>query len=352
MLMYYEARTAAGEMHDVHVRLHEVLRSTYGPTDGARAGVPESTLKRWGKLIKDKFDQDNLHLTSKQADAGMASVVEVVQQLGQSMASMQGEISQLRATLASLVEDKLERVTRCLEQMSVAPPSLISPARALTSPARTTPANADAGATPAANANATTVGGASSLSPDASACGLQLVRAHILDDSARPAPLALKGTPAGELYRNVLERGGQVPAGLGDGDRGRVRLLLSWFNAMASEDERKALLPTKAGCEKTTDGEKRITTKRLHDLVVARFSEAFTAKGAPVPPNLAKGLLPANGVEDRIRELKKIAVVVVPNSEAFRQWRAARESTRAAQASTSVAADPASALGEKRRRDD
>lgn len=137
-----------------------------------------------------------------------------------------------------------------------------------------------------------------------------------------------------------------MPAGLGDGDKGRVRLLLLWFNAMTSEDERKTLLPTKPVCQKPTDGEKHIITKRLHDLVVARVSEGFLSAGVSVPQKLAKGLLPATGIEDRVRELKKLNVSVVASSQAFQQWREARDAMRAQAASAT--AEPAS--GEKRRR--
>ena len=119
LLMYYETRVAHGEMQEVHVSLHKALNEHYGSTDGARFGVPVLTIKRWGTMIAEKFERDNLHLRSRSKDNGTSSIVEVVQRLGQGMSAMQAELSTLRSTLATLVEDKLERVTRRIESMGV-----------------------------------------------------------------------------------------------------------------------------------------------------------------------------------------------------------------------------------------
>ena len=340
LLMYYDVRIEAGEMQHVHVELHRVLNETYGPTDGARAGVPVSTIKRWGALIKAKFERDNLHLRTKAADAGMGSVVQVVQQVAQSMSDMQNEVNQLRGVLASLVEDKLERVTRSLERMGVA----ASPIR----PSAATPAaatNSGAAATLLSSLSGAAATPLSSLSPDASDQGLILVRAHVHDDSQRPAPMELKGASAGEFYKNVMGRGGGVPVGLSDQDKGRVRLLLAWFNAMANEEEKKLLLPAKAGCVRPDEGERREAAARLHALVVARMAAAFCQRGQEVPPALSKGTLPATAIQDRVGQLKKpdadkTPVTVITNWEAFQTWRQANEQ-EAAQAAAALGVEPA-----------
>ena len=64
----------------------------------------------------------------------------------------------------------------------------------------------------------------------------------------RPEALLLKDAECGEYYRNCMGRGctTTAPAGLKDGDKGRVRLLLRWFNAMANEEEKAALRPARA----------------------------------------------------------------------------------------------------------
>ena len=355
LLMYYDVRVEAGEMQHVHVELHRVLDETYGPTDGARAGVPVSTIKRWGALIKAKFERDNLRLRSKAADAGMGSVVQVVQQVAQSMSDMQNEVNQLRGVLASLIEDKLERVTRSLERMGVAAspirPSAATPAAGATVAAATFAASAAATNSSAAAApllsrlSGAAAAPLSSLSPDASDQGLTLVRAHMHDDSQRPAPLELKGASAGEFYRNVMGRGGAVPSGLSDQDKGRVRLLLAWFNAMANEDEKKLLLPAKAGCVRPDEGDRREAAARLHALVVARMAEAFRQRGKEVPPALSKGTLPATAIQDRVGQLKKpeadkTPVTVITNWEAFQMWRQANEQ-EAAGAAAALGVEPA-----------
>jgi hypothetical protein len=62
----------------------------------------------------------------------------------------------------------------------------------------------------------------------------------------RPDLIGL-GANIGDVYANLMARGGVVPSILESGDRGRCKLLLQWCNAMATSDEKKLLLPAKVG---------------------------------------------------------------------------------------------------------
>jgi hypothetical protein len=87
---------------------------------------------------------------------------------------------------------------------------------------------------------------------------------------------------------------------------------MTWFNAMAKEDEKLLLKPAKAGHAIPSEGERRRTTARLQKLVVARLCDAFSV----VPRELGKGQLNATALENRVRALKAQtpSVVVVPTT--------------------------------------
>ena len=166
----------------------------YGPEQGygfLRETIALNDYQALGALIEAKFLRDNLRLCSGADDAGMGSVVQVVQQLGvgQTMSAVQSELAQLRSTLASLIEQKLERVTRSLERMQVAPSSASPGPSGATAAGAGPSTSADSAAETVTAVAATSAG----LSPDAGADGTPLVRCNIADNSQRPAPIALKG---------------------------------------------------------------------------------------------------------------------------------------------------------------
>ena len=138
-----------------------------------------------------------------------------------------------------------------------------------------------------------------------------------------PAPLLLKDAVAGEYYRNCMARGGRL-AGLGKQDKGRAELVMEWFSAMATQDEKLLLGPPKAGHAIPSEGERRRTAAVLQKLVVARLAAGFNDA---VPRELGKGQLSASALENRVRQLKalKPPVPIVPTAAAFSLWRSAQE---------------------------
>lgn len=142
----------------------------------------------------------------------------------------------------------------------------------------------------------------------------------------KPAPLLLKDAVAGEFYRNCMARGG-TPAGLGKQDKGRAELVMEWFSAMATQDEKLLLGPPKAGHAIASEGDRRRTAAVLQKLVIARLAAGFNDAVTYVPRELGKSQLSATALENRVRQLKalKPPVNIVPTAAAFSLWRSAQE---------------------------
>ena len=60
-----------------------------------------------------------------------------------------------------------------------------------------------------------------------------------------PAPIDIKGAEASDFYANCMARGGGLPPGLSRQDRDKGDQVLTWFNAMATDDEKLLLKPAK-----------------------------------------------------------------------------------------------------------
>ena len=122
-----------------------------------------------------------------------------------------------------------------------------------------------------------------------------------------------------------MAHSGSLPPGLSRQVRVKGVQVLTWYNAMATDDEKLLLKPAKPGHALPNSGDRRRTTDRLHKLVVARICEGFGAGN--VPRELCKGNLSVFSLDNRLRALKalKPPVVIVPNKEAFAKWRAVYE---------------------------
>ena len=290
MLMYHDQRMAAGEMRPVCIKLIEILGTI---------NVSAIQVSDWGAKILEKFEQDNVHLTMGKASVD-GPAAQVIKSLNRSMSAMKIEITGLRRDLAA---DGAPR--------TLAPPNT----------PRATPANpSTTRAADSPMADASPIGEAAAAGPSGMGSLIPPVQGAA---EPKPAPMELKDAVAGDYYANCMARGGSV-AGLVKQDKARVELLLSWFNAMGTEDEKLLLKPAKAGHAIPSEGERRRTAARLQKLVVARLSEGF---GKAVPRELGKGQLSTTALENRVRALKALSpsVVIVPTSASFALWRQAHE---------------------------
>ena len=290
MIMYHDERMAAGEMRPVCLKLIETL---------AAVNVSTIQLSKWGAAIREKFDLDNVHLTMGKAtiDGG---AVQVIKSLGRNLSAVKSELAGLRHDLAA--------------QRTNAPPGTPRSAPPGTPHAALDTANAAADSPMLDNMAA-----AATSEPSAMGPLIPMVQGAA---EPKPMPMPLKDAVAAEFYANCMARGGSVGAGLGRADKARAELVLVWFNAMANDDEKLLLKPTKAGHAVPTDGERRRTVARLQRLVVTRLCEGF---GTSVPRELGKGNLKATALENRVRELKDLGVKIVPSAAAFAAWRTEHE---------------------------
>ena len=310
MIMYHDARVAAGEMGEVTVAMHEAFK-------GRATGVAVTTFSEWGTIIRTRFDTDNLHLSmgGKAVDSGTAAMVRA---LGRSLSEVKGELATIR---------------KCL----------IEGGRGASTPARgaLTPDCTAASPNPL-DAVEPSPTPAAVIAAGSSAFGSLMPQVG----GAAPTPAAVSwaGSSAGYYYRNVKVRGGAIDAGLGKQDKKDAQDLVKFFDAMATADEKVILGRRGASQPPADEGERRTIAERLQKLMVARFAKGFTDAGESVPMNLGKGLLPTSGIANRQKELKPKGIKLDPST--FAQWRKERE---AAEESASASEAPHSA-GNKRAR--
>ena len=89
-------------------------------------------------------------------------------------------------------------------------------------------------------------------------------------------------------------------------DKGRAQLIMDWFNAMATVEERLLLKPPRGGAQVPDEGDRRRTAGLLQALVIARLSEEFQNAEVDVPRELKKNQLSANALSNRVRALGEL----------------------------------------------
>ena len=288
MVMYHDARVAAGEMREVTVAMHEAFK-------GRATGVAITMFSEWGTIIRTRFDTDNLHLSmgGKAVDSGSAAIVRA---LGRSLSEVKGELATIRKIL---VEG--ERGASM-----PAPPS--TPGRRTA--ASPNPLDAVEPSPPPAAVAAAGSSAFGGLMPQVGAAPI-------------PAVVSWAGTAAADYYRNAKARGGAIDAGLGKQDKKDAQTLVKFFDAMANADEKVILGPQRASQPPADEGERRRIAERLQKLMVAQFAKGFKDAGLEVPMNLGKGILPTSGIANRQKELKPKGIIF--DSSTFAQWRKERE---------------------------
>ena len=134
----------------------------------------------------------------------------------------------------------------------------------------------------------------------------------------------ISDSTAPDFYLECCRLGGNVPSTLTTADRRRGRLVLDWFDAMATPQERADLRSSKVN-----DGDKRRLVMMLDELVAARLRLAFDAAKLPVPLPLQKPKkkpLASGGIESRLSDLKS-AKKTVPTADSaqFAEFRSGCE---------------------------
>ena len=121
-----------------------------------------------------------------------------------------------------------------------AAPLPASPLAAAVATASWSPLQADSAAL-AASPTGASPAAASGVSP----LGMGPLMPHVATGSEPRPSLIEMSEPLGDVYANIMARGGAVPSTLGAADKGRCKLLLQWCNATATADEKLLLSPAK-----------------------------------------------------------------------------------------------------------
>jgi len=149
--------------------------------------------------------------------------------------------------------------------------------------------------------------------------------------------MSLAGVFAAEFFLDCMARGGSLPT-LAKADKRRAQLVLDYFIAFATPEERLLLLPpppAREGQAPTVrdEGSRRLLCLKFHDLLVEFLRRAFIAASLEVPSGLSKGKkvkLLVGALESRLDELakKSKAPAFRPDPDAFALFRAEYEKTK------------------------
>ena len=186
MIMYHDARIAAGEARMVTNAMHEAFRQASGP------GVAVTTFSEWGAIIRHDFDTRNIHLNlgAAKVDSG---TTQIVRALGRTLTEVKGELCQVKGELSAIRKGMAEGM-RVSEMPHTSPPRA-SPAPPSTPNAAGSPSVLDVQPSPQPAAEAAAGSSAfGSLMP-------------VVGATPAIAPVAWAGTSAGDYYRNVKARG-------------------------------------------------------------------------------------------------------------------------------------------------
>ena len=321
LVMYYEDRERLGEMRSVGRKMRYCWRGAFRPT--ATDVEADAVLRDWSKLLRAKFNSDNLHLTSPPATVNVQPIVTAVTRLTNLVESQARTISELQE---ALVENRLElsNMRNAISNATNAPAGTAAAAgggpvaptvtAAATGPAASTAAAASAAARAAARTAAPTAApvvaaparaaAASAAARTAAPVVAAPARAAAAVPAAAPSvPVpprstilmpdrgpttaeTIKGVDAPDFYVRCMQLGGSLPAGLSSQDSSRANTMLQWFNAMATAGEKTQLLPTVGSDQTLSDRDKHALALKLDGLIQDRFACAYRDLGIDVPTQL------------------------------------------------------------------
>ncbi len=322
LVMYFDERRGANEMGIVLSRMCDCLQR-FGLSEGAAPVV----LTRWGVALKHKFDFDNLFLRGRSADTGIVQVVAALHSLGRT-------VSGLHSTLGAL-----ERKVSGL--LSAAPPSTPSPPHLSRWSSDTLSSSRSGSASAALPA------------PDDTALALQGDGAG---DALPPPPLppspnafsgllpasnadivhTLTSRNAQNVWIELMSKnGGYLPNRWSTKqEKNKAKILLEWFNAMATEEEKSSMKAKDDGT-----GTRRIIAARVHGALLARLREFYAASPLQAPRDMTKQdhQLRASAISSHVEKLTAYCGKGVVVVSGFATWRKAWEAARNEEAASSVA---------------
>ena len=321
LIMYYEERFEAKEMHVVLTSMREAFAKP--PNNIGNLSDAHFTLIEWSKAIRGQFDVDNLHLTARQAHDNSQQVITAVQHLHGAHASLRLQVAEIAARQVRIEDGQgqiIEMLTRLLSHRD----GPVSPAAAI------------AGA-PVAGAPVTGAPPIAAISQNPSVAPGPLIP---LIPRPRPPHLPQPGqgigagavaatyelpTGPGQFYLDCLNQCGKGPLEvpfIKDDDKGKRRCdakkVLAAYVAMTLPEEHALLTSTPR--QMTICGP---VVTQLTSLIVAIIKHSYTANRIVCPKEFGKGgaAVKVNTLVANLRDSK-----IIIESGFFRRWRAQRNS--------------------------
>jgi hypothetical protein len=319
MIMYYNERFDAAEMHTVLTS----MREAFVHAELGKMEVAHSTICEWARAIRAQFDVDNLHLTARQAHGMSEQVVATMQHLHQAQETLQAQVAEIAGRLVrietsqgqiiEMLSSLLSRGASPVARGAICPSPVVPPA--------TVPAVPPAAVPPA------TV-------PALTARPHPLLQAGWGSGAGAVAATYELPKGPGQFYLDCLAQ--HVPPGVLDcpfikGDsllkrKSDAKKVLDAYVAMTLPDELKVL--TSKPRQMVLCGP---MVSQLTSLIVAIIKHAYSANRIVCPKQFGKGDVKINTLVANLRDSK-----IIVESGYFRRWRAERNSPGAAGSSNGV----------------
>ena len=318
MIMYYEQRFKAHEMDQVSAIMRDAYQRVYGST-----GDIHSVLCDWGRVIQQRFDSDNLHLTQRQGATDMTQVVTLLQNIHSNSVQQGALLADIHARLTTL-ETKVH--AQSASASSASPPST-STASGASAPTGLAPTCTDGAPAAAAAPTVKPVTAAPQNVP------LQQVGRGLLGGPAETYNTT--GVKAARLFLDcMVTYNGDLPSAVARDSRRKSDCLkiLNAYKYMMTEKE-DALL----NCSPPSD---RMTINAIINSITVRLvqiiKDEYTKRGIKAPKRLGKGDIYINTMADNLRGCKLII-----DRQAFAVWRKGKEGGSSSQAGGSSSKDGA-----------
>ena len=314
-------------------------------------GEGPSAFGLWVQAIKAQFEADNLHLTMSPTAPGLSPLVAAVQNLGRSVGGMHAQLASMQREMAGMQRELTGfRQASSPQLRSPAPPRSRSgtPMRHMEELETETEAPAPAPPTPP---------------PPMPTRGPLAGLGGLLPSSGQKPTQTLTDRKAHTFYGECMAEGGALPPLAPKQAKPKGELLLKWFSAMATQEEKAVLKPPppaqpgQPAPKPPDEGQRRVICERLQarhahhahaphacacptraralapplahhalayahqGLLVARIQEAYVQAGISQGRDLQKAdyKLPASGLASHDEKLRGAKVILDPST--FPAWR-------------------------------
>ena len=298
LLMYHEDRLSAVpiEMRSVGAKLEAMLlkyaRATFKPGASVR-----QTILAWGRTIALRFSSDNAP-TVASSEGALMHMGESIRNIGCTMSDLKTMVASQGlaiAGLTNLVAAQSAQISALMQHISGAPEAIAIPAATLPDAPLIGTASGQQGpdeqvVEAVVEAVPETSDGMGSLLPDSAVdAGWETAFAEMTAD---------------QVYLRCWENGhdNHIAQCLNDNQVGRAKLILDWFDAALTAEERATMSDRDA-----ESGMKRHIAEALQQVVRRRLAKEFRQRTRKVPTSLRDGKsLTSSSIESRLSELRNL----------------------------------------------